>query len=73
MKLVSAAPASFLSAASDLHDANALVAASESAAAKMMVFMAFPQCRVMRRAVAPRASQPSFYQFQWQKSDGSTL
>src|SRR5882672_4139951 len=39
MKLLSAAPASFLSVASLLQVANALVAASESAAARTNVFM----------------------------------
>src|SRR4051812_27850608 len=41
MWLVSAAPASFLSAESLLQVANALVATSESAAARMTVFMEF--------------------------------
>src|ERR1043166_1437491 len=39
MKLVAAAPASFLSAESLLHVANALVVASESTAARIMVFI----------------------------------
>src|SRR5262245_32369395 len=39
MKLLSAAPASFLLSASPLHVANALLATSESAAARTNVFM----------------------------------
>src|ERR1041384_5914337 len=44
MKLFSAAPASFLSAASPLQVANALVATSESAAARTKVFMDLSCC-----------------------------
>src|SRR5581483_7425340 len=45
MKLVIAAPASFFSPASTLHEAaKALLAASESAAAKIMVFIGVSSC-----------------------------
>src|SRR3954468_2916314 len=70
MWLLSAAPASFLSAESLLQVANAVVAASESTAARMMVFMSVtPDCAVAKNQDRSWQAQRS-YDGLWSKSGG---